>query len=49
MTLRVQQGIFDVVADAHLFEESPPDVGGILQGTFWLSARVVESPVDNMA
>jgi hypothetical protein len=39
MTLRVQEGTFDVVADEHLFNGTHPVPGGILQGTFWLSAR----------
>lgn len=40
LEVQVQEGRFDVVADAALFDV-PPLPGSVIQGAFWLSARVV--------
>jgi hypothetical protein len=34
-------GIYDVVIDAELVEDAPR-VGGVVNGTFWLSGRVLD-------
>jgi hypothetical protein len=39
LTTRVLDGLFDVVADQQFFPQ-PPRPGGVLQGTFWFSARL---------
>ncbi len=42
MDVHVQEGQFDVVADAALFP-APPLPGSVIQGAFWLSARLVRA------